>query len=157
MRFGHKSLIGISGLLWFAVGLFLLIKGLLLITHAAYAVSLQGWIGSLAATFGDRQKAALCLVSIGLIIGFIKGRFVLAKSAGRMVAKIRSHEQPVAWSKVYTWREALLIGLMMCLGMGLRASGLSPDIRGTVDVAIGSALIHGALFYFRSMRLARAI
>jgi len=37
----------------------------------------------------------------------------------------------------------------MGLGMGIRYFGVPVDVRGLIDVAVGSALINGAMLYFR--------
>jgi hypothetical protein len=42
-----------------------------------------------------------------------------------------------------------IIASMMFMGMAMRFVPISADIKGIVDVAVGSALINGAMQYFR--------
>jgi hypothetical protein len=102
-------------------------------------------------TFGGKEQAAAALIVVCLFIGFLKGRFVLSKSALRVVTRIRSLPNPAPLTSVYSWQYCLLIGVMILLGMGIRFFGVSDDVRGIVDIAIGSALINGAMHYFRSI------
>lgn len=119
----HRSWILFSGFLWLVMGLWLLNKGLHL-THNA------NWI------------------AIGLAIGFIKGRFILAKTVRRVVGRILSLPLPIRAGQVYAKSYWFLISGMMGLGMLMRF--FPNEVRGVVDVTIGSALINGAMLYFRA-------
>ena len=93
MKIRHGAAIIFSGALWMGVGVLLLVKGFSLLLHPAVgAVSvLMPYIGSFAE---QKEQGALVLISIGLVIGFLKGRFVLAKSASRVIARIVSLPNP---------------------------------------------------------------
>lgn len=108
-----------------------------------------------AAKISDRGQAALLFVAIGLLIGFVKGRFVLAKTVQRVVSRIVSLPTPVRLKDVYTPKYYFLIGGMVSLGMVLKWTPIPPDIKGFVDIAIGSALINGAVLYFRHAVMVR--
>jgi hypothetical protein len=43
----------------------------------------------------------------------------------------------------------LLIGSMILLGISLKWLPIAPEVRGVVDVAVGSSLINGSLQYLR--------
>lgn len=132
----HKTFITLSGLVWLVVGVFLLMKGLSLITTEQ--------------TIGE--QTAVLLISFGLAIGFVKGRFVLRKTVKRVVDRINSLPQPIQVSQVYSKGYYLLIGGMILLGMSMRWLPIPIAIRGTVDIAIGFALMNGAILYFRAAR-----
>jgi hypothetical protein len=150
MRIRHVPLIIFSGLVWFAIGLFLLFKGLNFLVLAMKGEGETLWMGPLGAILGGKEQSSLFFISAALLIGFIKGRFVLVKSVKRIVARILSLPNPAPLIAVYTKGYFLLIGGMMGLGFMLKWVGLPLDVRGTLDVAIGSALMHGALLYFRN-------
>lgn len=154
----HRSLILIAGGVWLAVGVFLLILGLRLIIHEI-KYPLLAEIGNrfslIAAcsklTHGNRQNAVVAILTGALIIGHLKGRFVLSKSVLRQIQRIRSLPNPSSLRYLYSKGYYFLIGSMILLGIGMRFLPITPGTRGAVDVAIGSALINGALLYFRSL------
>jgi hypothetical protein len=147
----HRSWIVFSGFVWFFIGMLLLYKGLLFITDAAFQT--QSLSYRLRDTFGNQQQAATSLMALGLMIGFFKGRFVLVKTVQRVVARLVSLPTPIRLKDAYTRSYWILIGSMMALGMVFRFLPLPLDVRGTIDVAIGSALINGAILYFRAALL----
>lgn len=151
MRLSKSTWIVISGLIWFLVGIGLLTLGLNFIIFKAQmdysdATSL---IAKLSPLTGGREQAALALIALGLVLGFIKGRYALGKTVRRFVERILSLPQPVTFAQVYSKRYLMLIGVMILLGLSMKWLGLSAEIRGMIDVAIGSALINGAMAYFR--------
>jgi hypothetical protein len=151
MRLGKTAWIAISGVIWFVVGIGLLTLGLNFIVYKAQVevhetTSLIARLSSLA---GGREQAALALIVVGLIIGFLKGRFVLVKTVKRVVERILSLEEPFKFSQVYSRGYLILIGSMILLGLSMKWLGLPSEIRGLIDVAIGSALMNGASAYFR--------
>lgn len=148
MRIRHGLAIALSGVLWMAIGIFLLMKGFshLLHTSPDQAPALLPYLGSLAK---QPEQGSLILVSIGLLIGFIKGRLILSKTAARVIAKIQSLPNPCPLSSVYGPSYLILLAGMVCLGMLVRWLPIAYDIKGVVDVAIGSALTNGSAFYFR--------
>ena len=144
----HRAWIAFSGFLWFFIGAFLLYKGLHLITEAPFQTgSLCSKMGRLA---GSPQQAAVGLIALGLIVGFFKGRFVLSKTVRRVVLRIAALPLPIRFKDAYSPSYWILIGSMVVLGMTFRFLPIPIDVRGTIDIAIGSALINGALLYFRA-------
>lgn len=153
-RFRHKTLIMISGMIWFAIGIYLLPLGLnFIVTSAQTSLSLpentfpllsflEGWIGGL-------EQAAIVVVALGLLMGFFKGRYVLSKSVNRLVKRIRSLPEPTPITSIYGPAYYILLGSMMMIGIGIKYLGVPYDIRGMIDVTIGAALINGAMLYFR--------
>jgi len=141
--------IAFSGVIWIVVGVFLLTLGVRFIVAEAQSGQGSSLITSLSVLTGGREQAALALVAIGLLIGFVKGRYVLIKTVKRVSERILSLPLPIRPSQVYSRGYLLLIGGMIALGISLKWLGIPLSIRGLVDVAVGSALIHGAMAYFR--------
>ncbi|PIS03043.1 MAG: hypothetical protein COT85_03170 [Chlamydiae bacterium CG10_big_fil_rev_8_21_14_0_10_42_34] len=146
----HRSWIAFAGFTWFFVGVSLLYKGLHLITTAAFQTDSLCY--QLKEVCGSAQQAATFFIVVGLIVGFFKGRFVLSKTVKRVVTRIASLPLPIRFKDAYSRSYWLLIGAMMALGMMFRFLPISIDLRGTIDIAIGSALINGAMLYFRSAK-----
>ncbi|MBS0604000.1 MAG: hypothetical protein JSS60_03065 [Verrucomicrobia bacterium] len=151
MHLSKTTWIAISGVVWFIVGVGLLTLGLNFIVFKAQmeAHETTSLIAKMAPVAGGREQAALALITIGLIIGFIKGRFVLVKTVRRVVERILKLELPIKFSEVYSKGYLILIGGMILLGMSMKWLGLPAEVRGLIDVAIGSALMNGATAYFR--------
>lgn len=159
MKLSHTKLIVISGLVWFAVGFYLLQLGLNLLVNSAAAASMSGdhpLMKSLLPYLRDGSNVALLLVVIALFVGYFKGRYVLGKSARRGVERIRSFPNPAPLSRIYSAKYYILLGAMMALGISIKYFGVSNDIRGWVDTAIGAALVNGAMVYFRLAQTVKA-
>lgn len=146
MLFSKRIWMAISGLLWLGVGVMLLIKGLqyLLASMQDPQAPLVHTLSSFAIS---PTQAALLLIVIALLLGFIKGRVVLAKTVTKMCQRLP--EGKLAFTQVYDKRYALLLLAMFSLGFLLKLVPL--DIRGAIDVAVGSALINGSILYFRKV------
>jgi hypothetical protein len=89
--------------------------------------------------------------AIALTIGLLKGKFVLDKTAGRIIDRVDTLEEPNPFKSVFQMfglKIILLIGLMMTFGVGLRAAGVSYEIRGLVYLAIGAALLWSCRRYW---------
>ena len=151
MHLSKTTWIAISGVIWFIVGIGLLTLGLNFIVSKAQVDILEttSFIAKIAPLVGGREQAALAHIIIGLIMGFIKGRYVLVKTVRRVVERILALEMPVKFSQVYSRGYLMLIGAMIALGLSMKWIGLPTEIRGLIDVAIGSALMNGASAYFR--------
>lgn len=150
MRIKKPGLIFISGLLWFVIGFVLLSKGINLIVQSMSDID-QAYF-SLIQIFSPHIgaiKSALLLVTVGLFIGYIKGRYILIKTVKRVVSRILDLTDPIRISKVYSMGYFLLLLTMVGIGISFRFMPLSPDIRGIIDLAIGAALMNGSLLYFR--------
>ena len=124
----HRGWIICSGLIWVLIGTWLLYKGL-------------------------RLTSTPWIIACGLLIGFLKGRFVFPKTVQRVVGRIEALSLPIRFSQVYTPAYWMLIAGMMSLGMLFRFLPVPVDVRGLVDIAIGSALVNGATLYFRAARV----
>ena len=142
--------IAFSGVVWFTVGVFLLVFGVKLIVFASLEPGKGTYLLSkLFALTKSKERAALLLLVLGLVVGFAKGRFVLSKTVARVANRISSLPEPIRISQVYPVGYIGLIGCMMLLGMAMKWFAVPLDVRGGIDVAVGSALMNGAMFYFR--------
>lgn len=154
IKFSHATLTAVSGFIWLAIGGFLLSLGLRLIVGSiqpefAYFEKRFPILDTLAPYFGGIEQAALLLIVLCLLIGYLKGRYVLGKSARSGVARLLTFPNPTSIGNLYSTKYYILLGGMVGLGMSIKYLGLPNDVRGAVDVAIGAALINGAMIYFR--------
>ena len=142
----------ISGLLWFAVGLWLLTLGVNFIVQKAllFPAETSSVIAKLSGIAGGREPGAFMWVMLGLIVGFIKGRFALGKTVRRFAFRLAQIQEPIPFKSVYRLRDLGLIALMILLGLCMKWFAVPLEIRGFVDVAVGAALINGAILYFRA-------
>lgn len=124
----------LSGLFWLVGGFFLMRKGLFLTVHAG-------------------EQVSLIFVAAALIVGYLKGKFVLAKTARRMLQHILTLPTPLPWRRIYPFSYFLLIAAMFGMAALLNILPIPPQFRGFIDIAIGSALINGSMIYFRAFSL----
>lgn len=151
----HRYAIVLSGLIWLATGVFLLNKGLGFLVAAGHAALSQNaesfsLILLFSPLFGTPEKSALFLLCVGLLVGFIKGRFVLKKTVKRVVKRIRSYPSPISLKQLYSKGYYILLGCMMLMGMLFKVLPIPLDVKGFIDFTIGSALINGSMLYFRA-------
>ncbi len=148
----HRVLIFISGLLWLIIGIFLLSFGIYLVMETLRGISEESrfsLVKQFSRIFGGQDNGVAILLGLALFIGYLKGRYVLSRSAKRQIKRILSFPPPVHIKYIYGLGYYLLIALMIGIGISFRFFPFAQDIRGTVDIAIGSALLSGALTYFR--------
>src|SRR5277367_1107621 len=100
MRMGSKFWIAFSGVLWFGIGVFLLLLGVKLVVYSSVKGSLHSPLFDM---FKSKEQASLLFVTFGLLLGFVKGRFVLRKTVSRVVNRIRSLKAPIRFFDVYSW------------------------------------------------------
>ncbi|MCH9626658.1 MAG: hypothetical protein S4CHLAM2_02840 [Chlamydiales bacterium] len=156
MKLKHRTLIILAGFVWLAIGTFLLTLGLRFIMETLRnpdVALVPGRFSLLAFVnrfFPDRQNGVVFLLSFALLLGFVKGRYVLGKTAQRQVNRIFALPNPSSIKNLYTKGHYILIAAMMGLGMSLRFIPITLDTRGAIDIAVGSALMNGAMLYFRS-------
>ncbi len=125
MKVSHRTLIFLAGTLWLLIGLSLLGIGLSL-------------------------SDALPLLAIATAVGYAKGRFVMSRAAQKQAARISNLPAPVHIKNLYSAPFYFLILGMMGLGMSLRFLPVPHSVRAFVDVAVGIALVIGAIQYYVS-------
>jgi hypothetical protein len=156
MRFSHRTLILLAGFAWLAIGIMLLYLGLHFILETVRNPALSQVAGRfsviqfVARLVPDRTQAIMLTIIFSLLIGYIKGKMALAKSVKRQIARIESLPNPASLKYLYSKGYYLLIACMILLGILLRFFPITLDTRGTIDTIIGSALINGAMLYYRA-------
>jgi len=138
----RSTLLKISGLIWLAVGLLLLLKGVYYLSQCTMG---------LGDSDGSMKAKILFLaiwVAIALCAGFFKARYVLMRSVKRATKRLLALKGPVSLRHLYDWKGWVLLLGMMLIGMAFRLTSIPAQWRGVVDIAIGSALFHGALITF---------
>ena len=135
-----NSLISIAGGLWCTIGLFLIFRG-----FGLYQLAGQEQHST--------QIAIILSVITAVLIGLVKGKFVLSKTARKNKARIHGLEDPVHIHQIFAKPFYILIPLMMGLGILLRF--YNEYLGGYVVVAaiycgIGMALIISSRTYWAS-------
>lgn len=155
MKLTARKAILFSGLLWLAIGILLLYKGISYLSLAGHGVMSGTYHGfslikKMTEFTKNPQQSSLIVICAGLLIGLFKGRVVFRKTVDRVTLRIRSQKEPIALSKIYSPGYVVLILGMMGLGMVFKYLPIPLDVKGLLDFAIGFALINGAMLYFRA-------
>lgn len=152
LKFKAKTMIFLSGFVWFFMGTFLMWKGMRYLEEALVVFQSDEYplLSSLYSIAGGVSEAIVLVVFTALLIGVVKGRFVLGKSACRGIARLQSLPEPILLSNIYPLPYYGLYAVMMGMGMAMSLFKCPHDIRGFVDIAVGSALLNGSLCYFRA-------
>lgn len=148
----HRTLIFVAGFIWMLIGVSLLTFGMTLVIRAFPNVAPDlhfSLLRGLSSLWNTQEQAIICLLSLSLFVGYLKGNFVLSKSAKKQMNRILSFSPPVSILNIYSPAYYILIAGMMGLGMSMKFLPISMDTRGAIDIAIGAALIRGAFVYFR--------
>lgn len=95
---------------------------------------------------GSESKWILLLLLGSVIVGGIKGKFILNKTAMRTINRVQSRGDGTCIFGVFSIWSWLFVVMMIALGNILRMSGLSDDILGAIYSAVGVALIIGSVF-----------
>jgi len=151
----HFLMIVISGVIWSMVGILLMTLGM---HHLMDALRLwdeviistsPSLIKMVSYVFHKPQQALTAITAVCFLVGYAKGRFVLMRSVKSGVQRILAHPNPSEIKNIYAKKYYFLMALMMGLGMLLKVVKIPADIHGAIDLAIGAALIKGALGYFK--------
>ena len=149
MRLSPFTALLISFASWLCIGVFLLYKGLSFLVHLVPGTTPSPMLDILSKIAGGNESAVLVCISIGVFIGFMKGRFVLSKTVARISNRFFSFKRSMTLKEMYPVSYLILISSMILLGVSMKWLPVPLDVRGTMDVAIGSALTNGAMQYFR--------
>ncbi|MEW6220805.1 MAG: hypothetical protein AB1634_14910 [Thermodesulfobacteriota bacterium] len=121
----------LAALGWSLVGLMLLGRGL---------TALLAWEGHRLLPF------------LAVLAGLAKARWVLARSARRIAARIVQFGSPHCIGAVYSWQSWLLVAAMIGLGRLLRLSPLPRIVVGTLFTAVGTGLLAASVVLWRQWR-----
>lgn len=154
MKVRHTAVIVVSALSWLVIGVFLLTKGFYLLLQPTTSSCLWEKLSF----FSTRpEEKGLILVCLGLVIGFLKGRLVLSKTATRLIGRLESFPNPCPIALIYPKYYWILLLSMVFLGVSLKWLPIPFDFKGVIDVAIGAALTNGASFYIRHLLLRKKV
>jgi len=129
----------IASLVWSIVGVVLIIRG------SFYAIKPYGWIGLLYCT-------------PALILGFVKAKWVLDKTAHKIIKRIEERGDHKCIGGFISFKNYLLIVAMIFLGITLRKSGYFPAwFVAIVYVAIGAGLLFSSRLIWMRWRLRQEV
>ena len=134
-----SSLFTLAGSIWSLVGLLLIYRA-----WDMYVLALE--------TQNASQQAVIVSVVVGLIIGAVKGKFVLSKTARRNKSRIDRLEGPLKPHHVYAKPFYFFILGMISLGIALRFWNEMIGgyiVVGAIYVGIGMALCVSSLVYWK--------
>ena len=101
----------------------------------------------------SNSAGAIIIASLlWLAIGIAKGRFVLAKTSERNIARINAMREPQRPIQVYSLRSWIVIGLTVSLSLALTLLNTPPFWRGGINLAVGFALLISSLNYLATMK-----
>lgn len=152
MKFEKYQLITLAGFLWFVLGITLLTKGLYLMILTAHLSGEKA--GPILNVFmyaftGGIVPAALTILLLGVVLGIMKGRWALGRAATLLVRRIYPMRGKIHVAKLYRIHDYLLIVGIIALSRLLNWIEVPNDVHSLIDIAVGSALINGAMVYFR--------
>ena len=146
-----KGLLRGMGVFWLVAGILLLRKGLhFLATLSSVDEAVLPIASPLASIAGGLDGAGLLIIAGALALGAIKGRFALRKVAFRLIERVRVLPSDASVSSVFGVGYVVLIAGAMTMGWTLNHFGIPTDVRGLVDVAVGSALANSSLVFLRA-------
>ena len=134
-----QQLTQVAGVIWIIVGVFLIYRG-----SSLY---------NLAITEQNTSKETIIIsLFLGIVLGIIKGKFVISKTARRNCDRINRLTPPLKIHNIFSGPFYGFIAGMMALGFLLRA--FNTHIGGYVVVAaiycgIGMALIAASYVYWK--------
>ena len=139
----RQLLTQIAGFIWVAVGLFLIYRG-----SGLYQLAIQEQ--------NSNQETIIISLTLGIVLGIIKGKFVLSKTALRNRNRINQLIPPLKFYNVFSGSFYGFIAGMMLLGFLLRE--FNSYLGGYVVVAgihcgIGMALIVASRVYWKKDQL----
>ena len=90
---------------------------------------------------GAGLRLGSALLALGVIVGLLKGRFVLDRSARRIAGRIAERGDGRCVGGFLSWRTWLLVAAMAAGGRLLRGGILPFEAVGTLYVAVGTGLL----------------
>jgi hypothetical protein len=126
----------LAGLMWTAVGTALVVVG-------------GRWL------WRSEAAAASWLAALALVLGVLKARFVLDRTARRTVERIRERGDGRCLGGFLSIRSWALVGVMAGGGRLLRGSHLARHLLGFLYLAVGTALVLSSRLAWQAWRQSR--
>lgn len=117
-----KTHLILASMLWTTIGLVLLSRGIVYL----------------------KADNLLPVTALGIILGSVKSRYLLDRSAIKGVERIKRFGDHTCVGAVYSWQTWLLVLAMMLFGFMLRKSSLPPFLIGVACTAIGWSLFYSS-------------
>ena len=144
--FTQQQHLWIAASIWTLVGAGLLTMGGVFWFHFPY--------------LGDLDAEHIAIGSAALSIGLLKGKFVLDKTASRVIENTINLQEANPFKSIYQMfggKTIALIASMMGIGVILRAAGVSFEIRGLIYLAVGTGLLWSCRQYWiKSFRVSES-
>lgn len=137
----EKTVIALALAMWLGGAASLVLKGVALL-RAAHRMD-------------EAATEPLVALAIGVVVGAVKARFIMARSAHKNIARIRALSRPQAW-QFFSGR--FFIALAAMIAAGVTMSGLAAGhfgwlcVVGGVDMSIGMALLLSSFVYLPALR-----
>lgn len=144
-----KTWLFINSFLWLISGSWLLFKGLMFFDQAFLASPNSIAPDSLYRMLGSAENVCTAHIMASVVIGFIKGRYVLSRTVTRILSKAMPFTDKKRAAEIFDRRYAIVLLSMMGIGMLFKFVPIHLVLRAVVDTAVGSALIQGAWLYIR--------
>ncbi len=151
MYLSRLAALVVMGSIWVVIGSMLLAKGIKWLIMAVYLPSAAPSL--FISYFNSEVLALIVAITLSFAIGFAKGVTVLKKAAEKMISRAHSFSGRIPLTKVFPVRFYILIAGMMGLGFLMKMMPFF-DVRGIIDVTVGSALILGSSYYFKAALVA---
>ncbi|WP_373531475.1 hypothetical protein [Vampirovibrio sp.] len=136
IRLGNQALKGLAFTLWLIGGLVLSTRGVNFLMDSPAITNMPLMAG---------------LIVAALIIGFGKGKFVLAKTSAKNIERIDQFSEPKKPIEVYSVRSWIIITLMVGISLALNIFNVDHIVRGPINLGIGFALIVSSLVYLKAL------
>lgn len=148
-RLTHRRATVLQGILWLLVGGMLVTMGCNFLVASLLAENqASGYLPLLRSLpVLDPELAALLVALAAIALGWLKGYYILAKTASKQLIRLAKLPSPIPYSQLFPIRYFCLLGLMGGLGLLLRSFPM--DVRGGIDLAVGTALLFGSTLFFR--------
>lgn len=143
MKLKSYSFIFIAGMVWFAVGVLLILKGI-----NFHWMGLQNIHFTMFDYLGIQLSFGI-LFLICVCFGLLKAWLVLKKAATRNLAYYLSFSTAEPIFRLYQRKDLILIFSMILLGRLMRWLSLPFLLQGMILETVGCALFFGSFYYFR--------
>lgn len=101
-------------------------------------------------------KDDLLFISLAFLIGFLKGKFVLSKSAKRLIDRIQDLKSPIRIRNVYPTYYFFLVLFIGLMGVFLKKAPINSGLKGVVNLCVSIALLRGSCVYFSEAKKIRS-
>jgi hypothetical protein len=132
IRLQKEQLLKLAFSIWMAGGLVLSWRGIQFLADTTLPMTTL-----ILAVFG------------ALLIGMLKGKFVLNKSSIRNIIRLQALEMPQRPIHVYPLRSWIVISIMLMISLSLNFFNVDTFIRGLVNLGVGMGLMTSSFIYLR--------